>query len=430
MNPCQAIVGHPGELETIERFINEVFADPLSEEPPDDREVEPENLAENRSDPEAYAKFLLSKLEIRVAKQRESLAWRANAAMHGPQGEKLSSIIVQRVEWVPLRHIFDDPTFTNVRLDVDEEKLGWLVESMRHEGLKVPITVIAITDDHVGFYVRAGFRRTEAARRLGWRGIPAVILPANTPVVEEYWTNIVENTGRSQLSSYETARAAQVMRDKFSVRPREFATRAGYSSEYVSNLLRCVDRLPEEILDAWRERRPIPLSYLINWAALTPDEAIKMMNSYANRNPTITRGWTPITKQRRPLLIKMSSARGLQRMMRVRVAIELARDLDPKTRDLCLKLVDFCSGAREDVPAIFNPRDRQPRLARRREEVKLQLVEPEAPAPTKIQEEVNILKQIETYAIVPPAVETETEDHEDANVTPPDEEEDPPPDER
>lgn len=383
---------HSGEIETIERFINETFAEAPSKEVAD--EEDPENLAENRSDPAAFAKYTLSKLETRVAKQEAGLIWRANAAMHGPQGEKLSNLIAQKIEWIPLKHIFDDPNFTNVRLAIDEEDLVQLMESMRHEGLKIPITVISITADHVGYYVRAGFRRTEAARRLGWKKIPALILPANTPVVEEYWTNIVENTGRSQLSTYEVARASQVMRDRFGVKPKEFATRAGYSHQYILNILRCMDRLPDEILKAWQERSPIPLPFLINWAAHTPDEAIKMMNSYANRYPTVTHGWVPATKERRPIPIKMSSAKGLARMMRVRVAVELARDLDPRTRDLCLKLVDFCSGAREDVPAIYNPRDRQPRLAGRRGVDKIQSVDSD-PVNTNMSVDRNALPETE-----------------------------------
>jgi hypothetical protein len=81
-------------------------------------------------------------------------------------------------------------------------------------------------------------------------------------------------------------------------------------------------------------------------------------------------------------------------MMRVRVAVELARDLDPRTRDLCLKLVDFCSGAREDVPAIYNPRDRQPRLAGRRGVDKIQSVDSD-PVNTNMSVDRNALPETE-----------------------------------
>ena len=107
---------------------------------------------------------------------------------------------------VPLELIVDDPRFTNLRLDPTDEEMTALAESMRVEGLKVPIEVIPSGE---AFCVRCGFRRTKAARLLRWTTIPAIILAADTPVVDEYWTNIIENSARSRLTSYEIAHAAR-----------------------------------------------------------------------------------------------------------------------------------------------------------------------------------------------------------------------------
>jgi ParB/RepB/Spo0J family partition protein len=332
-------------------------------------------MAEGVSDPSAQAQIRArqsilnaTRARLRVDKRREELHRRAEVTKYGPRGEKRSAVLTRQVEMVPLKHIVDDPEFTNLRLQAEEEELYKLTESMRHEGLKVPITVIAVANGASQFYVRAGFRRTTVARRLDWKHIPAVVLPYNTPTIEEYWTNIIENSARSQLHSYEIACAARTMRDRFHISPLNFAIRAGYSDVYIHNLLRCLDRLPEEVLEAWRTKAPIPVKLYIKWAIMEPSEAIKMMLSYAGRNPQIVKDWQPTTRRRRVLPIQMASARGLQRMQQVRFAIEVARSLDPTTRTLCLRLIDFCSGAREDVPDIYNPHKKQRVYDSRRKE--------------------------------------------------------------
>ena len=340
------------------------------------------------SDPSAQAQVrarqhILNAARLRIEKRREELHHNADAFKNGPRGEKRSAVLTERVELVPLKAIIDDPDFVNLRLKAEEEELNELSESMRHEGLKVPITVIPVGEKANLFYIRAGFRRTTVARRLNWKKIPAVVLPYNTPTIEEYWTNIIENSGHSYLHTYEIACAAKTMRDRFHVTPLDFAIRAGYSEKYIHNLLRCLDRLPEEVIDAWRKKAQIPVDLFIKWSIMEHSEALKMMLTYAGRNPHLmkARDWEPTTKRPRPLLIRMASNRGLQRMQQVRFAVEVARQLDPATRALCIRLVDFCSGAREDVPGVYNPHRKQ-RIYQSRRREDLQPLEPgELPPP-------------------------------------------------
>jgi ParB/RepB/Spo0J family partition protein len=282
------------------------------------------------------------------------------------------------VESIPLELIRDDPHFQNLRLEPTAEELSGLAESMRIEGLKVPIEVIPSGE---GYCVRCGFRRTRAARQLGWTTIPAIVLPADTPVVDEYWTNIIENSARSRLTSYEIAHAARTMREKFKVGPTEFSQRAGITERYVYKLLRCIDKLPPEIVEVWRDRAPIPIDLYDKWTNLHPEEAVKAMLQYCGRHPKVVGEWSPppkLLQDRKTKLIKMASAAGLARMQRVRFAVEVARTLDERTRKLCVQLVDFCTGARDDVPGVF---DNQTKVraykSRRRED--LEKMETECP---------------------------------------------------
>ena len=282
------------------------------------------------------------------------------AAQYGPQGEARSAALIRRVELIRLDKIIDDPNFQNCRLTLDKEKLRELAASMACEGLNDPVTVVEAPGDKGEFLLRKGFRRTTAARSLGWREIPAIILPKDTPVVEEHWMNIIENTARSNLLTYEVANAARVMRDEHGVSAQGFAERAAFSEPYVRKLLRCIDKLPAEIIEQWRAGAPIPVDLLAEWTALSPVEAIEQFRIFTAQHRKGTKQYMPSPRERiknSPLMTATNY--GLKRMQRVRFAIEVAQDLDEKTRSICLSIVDCCMGARETVPGIYDPATKQ-----------------------------------------------------------------------
>lgn len=302
-------------------------------------------------------------------KKRAEIHQRIDEHHNGPQGEKRSEFSNQCLELVNVDLIREDPTFQNLRQVTNDDDMLELTESIKFEGLKVPIKIIEGNRDREYFFVRAGFRRLKVVQLLKWKKIPAIILPYNTPEKEEYWTNIIENSARSRLTTYEIANAARAMRGRFHVTPREFALRAGYSESYVINLLRCIDRLPEEILSEWEGRAPIPTTLLMDWAKMEHTEAIKMMLVYKNRHERITKGWTPSPEAKaRVSILRMASATGIKRMQRARFAIEVARSLDPKTRELALKIIDFCTGARNDIPGIHDAEEKRRMYKSRRRE--------------------------------------------------------------
>ena len=278
----------------------------------------------------------------------------------GPQGEARSVVLTENVQMVRLNTILDDPEFKNFRLDLDEGKLRELAESMRLEGLKVPITVIQAPGEKPGFFVRAGFRRVIAARLVGWSEIPAIVLPGDTPLVEEHWTNIIENSARDGFSTYETANAARSMREKFGIKAREFAIRAGYSEPHVAKLLHCIDVLPDEIVDQWRAKAPLRLDLLAHWATLQPNEALAQFHLHCGKTTKFPRELTLSPRKRiKNSRLTITTNYGLKRMGRLRVAVEAAPDLDEKTKTLCLQIVDFCMGGREAVIGIHDPTARQ-----------------------------------------------------------------------
>jgi len=290
-----------------------------------------------------------------VEKRRREIKQRTRTRISGPQGEQISELLT-RVELVPLDQIHDDPRFQNVRLWASNESIDQLAESMRRDGLKQPVVVIESED---GFSTRAGFRRVKAARKLGWRRVPAVILPSDIPEADEHWVNIIENSARENLTTYEVAFSAKKMRDTFRISPKEFSMRAGYSETYVTNLLRCADNLPHEILEVWKSAAPIPIDMYVKWSSLTHAEAIREMLTYTGRHPKVVQEWRPppqIRDRRRETHpVKMASATGLSRMQRLRFASEAASSLTDAERKLCVAVIDYCSGARDDVPGVYEP---------------------------------------------------------------------------
>jgi ParB/RepB/Spo0J family partition protein len=328
-------------------------------------EHEPEGNSETESDRQGFgsptgnsaietstvAVTLIDKIRTRLDK-RIAERLRVKAENSGPQGEDRSKVILKN-ELILLEDVRDDPEFVNCRLKAEEQELSELQSSMQQQGLHMPIKVIEAPGG--GYYLRAGFRRFVAATRLKWKAIPAIVLLKNTPVEDEYWSNIIENSSRAALSTYEVALATKTMRDKFKVSPRDFALKAGYSESYIINLLRCIDRLPPEIIKSWKEKAPIPVSQYLTWSILTHDEARAQFEVYIGKKPN----WEEVSSGKKTKnLLKVATDYGLKRMQKVRFAAQVAKGIDEKSRKQILDVIDFCMGARDHVPDIYDPNRR------------------------------------------------------------------------
>jgi ParB/RepB/Spo0J family partition protein len=296
----------------------------------------------------------LARNQAHLDKRRTELHHGFEQRRYGPQGEARSESLTTRVEMVGLDKIVDDPKFENFRLKPNPEKVEELAGSMEHEGLKSLITVVEAPGGKGEFFLRAGFNRTAAARSLNWRKIPAVILPLNTPEVEERWANLLENSVRSNLTTYETANAAKIMRDRHGVSAKEFGKKIGKSESHVYNLLRCIERLPPEILDQWREGAALPIDLLIKWSAMHQLEALEEYHRFVGQRCKMPKDFVPPPRKRmRNLPVKIASEFGFKRMHRLRSAIQAA-PFDEATKATWLEIVDYCMGGRETVTGVLD----------------------------------------------------------------------------
>ncbi len=134
------------------------------------------------------------------------------------------------------------------RLDMRQETLQELADSIRSQGVIQPIVVRPLSNTVSGQPVRyeiiAGERRWRAAQLAGLHEIPAVIreIPDEAAVAMA----LIENIQREDLNPLEEARALGRLIKEFDMTHQTAADAVGRSRAAVSNLLRLLD-LPDEV---------------------------------------------------------------------------------------------------------------------------------------------------------------------------------------
>lgn len=299
---------------------------------------------------------LVARARLALAKrQSESVFERWRQA--GPQAEQHTKNLYSTSELIEVGRIVEDKDFVNFRANIDPIRLAELQTSIELEGLRTPITV-ACTMPPGRYYVRAGFRRIAAVRNLGWKEIPAIVLPADTPKSEEYWTNIIENTNREKLSAYEIAAAAKMMRDRFGVSGSAFAKKSGHSPDYVLKLLSCIDRLPGEVLHSWKRGDRVPFEIYFKLSTMTSLEAIKNLRLWMGQHRIVSEATQAEDalrklKSRKQSTDKLLTVRGIERTQRLIMAIRVS-NLPQDKKDLGQQIVEYCQGGRRRIDGIVN----------------------------------------------------------------------------
>ncbi|MCX6765642.1 MAG: ParB/RepB/Spo0J family partition protein [Candidatus Moranbacteria bacterium] len=127
------------------------------------------------------------------------------------------------------------------RLQIDEEKLVGLAQSIKQHGIIQPLVV---SQNGSRFELIAGERRFQAAKQVGLSTVPIVIREAKEK--EKLELALVENVQRYDLNAVEEARAYKKLTDDFQMSQEEVALRIGKSRSSVANKIRLLG-LPVEI---------------------------------------------------------------------------------------------------------------------------------------------------------------------------------------
>ena len=170
------------------------------------------------------------------------------------------------------------------RLDMREDALAELAESIRAQGVVQPIVARAIGGRDGRYEIIAGERRWRAAQMAGLDTIPAVV--REIPDIAAVAVALIENIQREDLNPLEEARALKRLIDEFQVTHGEAAEAVGRSRVAVSNLLRLLE-LPQEIKDMV-ERRDLGMGHARALLALaTPAEQVGLARRVARQGLSV-----------------------------------------------------------------------------------------------------------------------------------------------
>lgn len=150
------------------------------------------------------------------------------------------------------------------RMDIRQETLQELADSIRAQGLVQPLVVRSLEKDR--YELIAGERRWRAAQLAGLTEVPAVIrVVADQAVVA---MALIENIQREDLSPLEEAMALRRLLDEFGITHQQVAEAIGRSRTAVSNLLRLLD-LCDEVQQLVQERK-LEMGHARALLSLTP----------------------------------------------------------------------------------------------------------------------------------------------------------------
>lgn len=125
---------------------------------------------------------------------------------------------------------------TQPRRYFDEEKIAQLAQSIKEHGVVQPIV---LKKEGSTYTIVAGERRWRAAKLVGLREIPAVIMELDDKQILEI--SLIENLQREDLNPIEEAIAYKRLIDEFNMTQEELGTKVGKSRTAVTNSMRLLN---------------------------------------------------------------------------------------------------------------------------------------------------------------------------------------------
>ena len=123
------------------------------------------------------------------------------------------------------------------RKSFDNEKIAELAESIKHHGIIQPLI---LKQDGDNYLIVAGERRWRAAKMLGLKEVPAVVmdLTDDKQILE---ISLIENIQRQDLNPIEEALAYKRLLMEFKLTQEELSKRIGKSRTAITNTMRLIN---------------------------------------------------------------------------------------------------------------------------------------------------------------------------------------------
>ena len=156
-----------------------------------------------------------------------------------PTMQALESNIQQSVRNIPIEKIKANKY--QPREEFNQETLSDLAASIKEKGFIQPV-LVRLKDNE--YELIAGERRLRAAKKLGYKEIPAIIKEASD--LDSLEISIIENIQRENLNSIDQAKAYKRLQDEFDMTQEKVADTIGKDRATVANILRLLN-LPAKI---------------------------------------------------------------------------------------------------------------------------------------------------------------------------------------
>lgn len=131
----------------------------------------------------------------------------------------------------------------------DSDKIAELAESIRTHGIIQPLILRKHSDDQ--YIIVAGERRWRAAKMVGIKEIPAIIMELSERDILE--VSLIENIQRQDLNPIEEALAYRKLLSDFSITQEELSKRIGKSRVTIANTMRLTnldDKVQQYIIES------------------------------------------------------------------------------------------------------------------------------------------------------------------------------------
>jgi len=261
----------------------------------------------------------------------------------------------------------DEDWNSREKIDFEGQDFVDLRESIRHEGLKSPISVAPRDEgDAYEYDLVAGFRRIHACMQLGYTHIPAVVDNYDSPA-DALISNIVENTHRSPLRPYELAEACMRVKKQSGLSNKAIADRIQMSESWIGKLINAMEKLPKPILAAFkndREGKVLTATEFTRIATLdTPELMMQAFEIQSGSNkpetkPPRDKEDEAESKGKKPKMVKPDAIRRFRAELKTAEAIKIKGDQYEITEDMINAMEVVCRwvvGDLKTYPLVLPP---------------------------------------------------------------------------
>jgi ParB family chromosome partitioning protein len=190
---------------------------------------------------------------------------------------------------VPIQQLSPNPY--QPRRHFDEDELNDLAESIRVNGIIMPILVRRAEGDDDAYEIVAGERRWRAAQLAQLHEVPVVVKELSD--AQSLELALIENIQRQDLNALEEAEGYRRLMDEFSHTQEALAHTVGKSRSHVANMMRLLN-LPEAVKAMMRQGQ---LSAGHGRALLGADEPEKLAKKIAKKGLSVREAERLVQKQ-------------------------------------------------------------------------------------------------------------------------------------